>query len=309
MKTVTIMMFVLFSVAAIGQQNGTTKSKSRHTRTTTVTAGNGVSSGRLNTTSGQAGATNTLGTPGNTITDRRMNGAEQNSVRSNSQNMNSATTPTGGNTNASGNNTFATGIHPAENAKQQFDSVTLNNPNSINNRPAPNATVAGGNDTTVNVNSLTQNGIPTTSGAVDKSGQAQFGQSNWGNSRSTVGESQWTVPPPIATSFNKDFPMISNATWARNNLDTSIYSARYQSGAAWVTTNYNAAGQRLDTRTEMPLAIIPSAVQNYLARQPAGFKAVGIYKVEMQGRQDMYEIQSSGGKTVYLNNEGNEVRR
>ena len=187
-----------------------------------------------------------------------------------------------------------------------FDSSTTNRNNRTNTRNS--TTIAGGNDTTFNVNTISSaGGVNTSSGAVDRSGQAQFGQSNWGTGRSTVGESQWTVPPPITASFNRDFPTSNSATWTRNSVDTTIYSAKYKSGAQWVTTNYNAQGQRIDMRTEFPLVQPPRAVTVYIAKQPANFQITTIYKLQVQGRPDMYEIETAGGKKIYINNDGMEV--
>lgn len=232
-----------------------------------------------------------------TITDRYLNGPSGN-IRS--------TTP--GSTNTTGTTSpFAGGVHPADNAAKTFDTIPGRRNNSVNNQTGT-TTIAGGNDTTFNVNTVTQGGVTTTSGAVDRSGQAQFGQTNWGNSRGTIGESQWTIPPPITASFNKEFPSSNSATWTRNNVDTTIYSARYKSGAQWVTTNYSASGQRLDMRTEYPLIQPPRAVTVFIAKQPAGFQAETIYKLQVQGKPDVYEIRTRTGKTVYVNNDGMEVK-
>ncbi len=286
MKSTLLILFCLLSLTMFSQ-NKVSSSK----RNSTVVKSSGNQSIHQSTRPAEAASQH------QTITEKRLNGSRKESSNALPQKSSTQKSP------------FAGGIHPANNAAQKFDSVAPANPNSINNRPNPNATIAGVNDSAVNVNTLTENGIPTNSGAVDKSGQAQFGQTNWGGNRGTVGESQWTVPPPITTSFNKDFPTISNATWVRSNLDTSIYSARYQSGAVWVTTNYNVTGQRLDTRSELSLTSAPVPVYNYLSRQPKGFKAISIYKVQMQGKPDMYEVQSSGSQTIYLNAEGMEVKQ
>lgn len=203
---------------------------------------------------------------------------------------------------------FVGGIYPADNAKQHFDSVSPVNPNTISNRNTTNATIAGGNDTTFNVNTINQGGVTTNSGATDRSGQAQFGQTNWGESRRTIGASQWTVPPPITASFSRDFPQVSNATWSRNNVDTSLYSARYQSGAQWVTRNYSASGSLVDVRTEVPVLQAPRPVSVYLAKQPQGFQLTSINRLEITGRPVIYQLNAAGGKTVYINEEGMEVR-
>ena len=140
---------------------------------------------------------------------------------------------------------FVGGIHASDNAKKTYDTLSTDSLIRINTSTEVNASSDRGNDTTFNTHTITNGNIPTNSGAVDKSGRTQFGQTNWGSSRSTIGESQWTVPPPISSSFNQEFPNAANATWSRNIRDTSVYSARYQSGASWVTSSYNMQGQPL----------------------------------------------------------------
>jgi len=161
-----------------------------------------------------------------------------------------------------------------------------------------NTSVAGGNDTTFNVHMIADPGITTSLGAVDRSGQAQFGQSNWGNSRSTVGESQWTVPPPITPSFNKNFQVVNSGAWARNNMDTSISSTKYKSGARWLTTSYNISGQRLKEKSEYPLLQPPRAALVYAAKQPPNFQISKIYRLQIQGKADVYEIETTSGKYI-----------
>ncbi len=225
-----------------------------------------------------------------TATDRYLNGPQ----RGASGRSASSTSP------------FVTGVRASDNATNSFD--TTNAPPGKNvSKQTRGTMIAGGNDTTFNVNTISQGGVTTNSGAVDRSGQAQFGQTNWGNARSTVGESQWTVPPPITASFNQDFPRSNSATWTRNNVDTNLYSAKYKAGAQWVTTNYNSSGKRLDMRTEYPLIQAPRPVSVYMAKQPAGFKAATIYKIQVHGRPDIYEVETSVGKKIYINNDGMEV--
>jgi hypothetical protein len=206
---------------------------------------------------------------------------------------------------------FTSGIHPAANAGEKFDTTNGNlNVNNTNNDNVVNSPVAAPNDTIFNTNTISaNNGVTTNSGAVDRSGQAQFGQTNWGNSRSTVGESQWTIPPPVSASFTKEFPSAGDLTWTRNNTDTSIYSARYKSGDTWVTTSYRVSGERLDMRTEVPLTLLPKRVSSYISKLPANSSVTTITKWQVLGKSDVYEIQTRTGKTMYVNNEGAEVNR
>jgi len=178
---------------------------------------------------------------------------------------------------------------------------------SINGTRNSNTNIAGANDTTFNVNTLRASGTTTNLGAVDRSGQAQFGQSNWGNSRSTVGEGQWTVPPPLTASFNREFPSVGSTTWERNFIDTSIYSAKHKRGVQWVTTRYHTKGQRIDTRTEYTVLQPPRGVVVFSARQSADFKIARIYKLQLQGRPEVYEVETTSGKKVYINSDGIEV--
>jgi hypothetical protein len=218
----------------------------------------------------------------------------------------------GRSTNNAKKSPFVGGIYAAPNAAQPaFDTVgsaMSRNPNAIKNPTQAGVTIAGGNDTTFNAHSLNTQGVGTASGAEDRSGQSQFGQTNWGrNERNTVGESQWTVPPPITASFNRDFPAQNAATWTRNNVDTNMYSVRYQSGATWIMSTYNATGNRVDTRTEIPLTQAPRPVNSFIQKQPSTFKVTTISKLQIQGKPDMYELRLSNGKTAYVNNDGMEV--
>jgi len=203
----------------------------------------------------------------------------------------------------------ANNIADTVNSPSLGDSISPSNGSSTSGVPERlgNTSVRGGNDTTFNVHTISGPGITTNLGAVDRSGQAQFGQSNWGNSRGTVGESQWTVPPPITPSFNKDFPAVSTDNWSRNNIDTSVYSPRSKSGARWVTTSYNNAGQRVNRRMEFPLLQAPRNVLIYAAKQPPNFQIARIYKLQIEGKADVYEVETTSGKKIYINNEGMEV--
>lgn len=213
--------------------------------------------------------------------------------------------------NAGNKSPFAGGIHAAPNAGEKFDTLSSNTNNTNNGdiQPVTAAPVAASNDTVFNTNTIIENGTTTNSGAVDRSGQAQFGQTNWGNTRSTVGESQWTIPPPVTASFSNEFPSAGNLSWTKNNIDTSIYSARYKSGDSWVTANYNSSGQRLDTRTEVPLTLLPATINTYISKLPTTLPVAAITKWQVLGKSDVYEIKTKTGKTIYVSSDGTEVSR
>ncbi len=160
-------------------------------------------------------------------------------------------------TTASPSTPFASGIYAAPNAAKTFDTLKTK-VTAENNRFSPLIV----SDTTFNARVQGTSNPPGT----------QFGQTNWGDGRGTVGASQWTVPPPITYSFKRDYPAAENANWSRNATDTSIFSARYKADGFWVTSDYNLKGERVGTSTEMPVLQPPAVVRSYIAQQPAGFK-------------------------------------
>lgn len=291
MKTLYIILITGICINGYSQTK-----KSAHHKTKAKTA----NSKRIKTSNNPTSGTTAL-PPRETITEKYLKGP----ARGNN-------TDTSATKNSADKSPFAGGVHAAAGAGEKFDTTNndIDNLHNVNNGNNTNVTVrpvAAANDTTFNANTINNNGVPTNSGAVDKSGNAQFGQSNWGNSRSTVGESQWTVPPPITASFSKEFPTAGNATWSRNNKDTALFVARYKSGDTWITTNYNASGQRLDMRTEVPLVSLPQAVNAYVSKLPANLPVTTISKWQVLGKADVYEIQIKNGKTIYVNSEGTEV--
>ena len=200
---------------------------------------------------------------------------------------------------------FAGGIHAAKDAARPFDSAQAISPANANHQ----STVSLPVDTIHNVNTAVNNGVNTTSGAVDRSGQAQFGQTNWGrNERNTIGESQWTIPPPVTSTFRKEYPDAASTTWRKNLTDSSLYFARYRSGANWAYSTYNASGERLSTHIEIPLVQAPRAVSMYLSKQPAELRLSSIARLQMPGKPEVYEIKTSGGKTIYVNDDGAETK-
>ncbi len=278
MKTLIIILFLSWGLNSFSQTT-TNKSKSKKSKTTL---------------SSQTTANNSLAKPRQTITEKYLNGNRAANEASK--------------TAVKDSSPFVSGIHAAPNAKKVYDSIPPANPNSIEHNTRATTSTAVIGDTIANANTVIESGIPTTSGAVDKSGQTQFGQSNWGSSRGTVGESQWTVPPPVTSSFVKEYPTATNIAWIRSATDSSVYSARYKAGAEWIVSSYNATGNRLDRRTEISLQQLPQTVDTYMKGQPATFQATYINRLQIQGKPEVYEIRTKSGQVIYLDMEGREVR-
>lgn len=231
--------------------------------------------------------------PRQTITEKRLRGNQPSSA---------ATTV------AKDSSPFVSGIHASNDAAAKYATVVMVNPNSIENTQQTIQTSANSNDTVLNANTIVRGGIATASGAVDKSGQAQFGQTNWGSSRSTIGEGQWTVPPPVSSAFSKEATSVNNATWSRSNTDTAIYWARYQSGAEWIISSYNSTGNTLDRRTEISLQQLPTQLNGFINAQSSPFKVSSVYRLQVPGRQDVWEVRTPFDRVIYVNMNGEEVR-
>jgi hypothetical protein len=292
------MMVAVFACLLVNAQTSTTTKKS-----STTTSNKKATPGKTTTTQRKTTTTKAGSSPATSRTTEMPATSENTIIKSSATKEKSP---------------FVSGIHAAPNAEKKLDTNNRAGTNVNTNRTTTSSTsstvgvvVPGGNDTTFNVNTIgSTNSVNTNSGAVDRSGQSQFGQTNWGrNERNTIGESQWTVPPPITSSFNKEFPSANSATWIRNNVDTTQYSVRYKTGATWVTSTYNGSGNRLDMRTEIPLVQAPTPVSIYLSKQPSNFKINSISRLQVQGKPDVYELRLSNGKTAYVNNDGMEVKQ
>ncbi len=292
MKTIYIILITAICINGYSQTTRSAHNKINRTRTLKNNA-------NCKAVYNQSRDNNNVVQPRQTVTEKYLKGPS---------NKNANTDTLARRKSAGNTSPFVGGIHAAPDAGEKFDTVNQNI--NVNNVNAPNTTVtpvAAPNDTIFNANTITSNGTTTNSGAIDRSGQSQFGQTNWGNSRSTVGESQWTIPPPVTASFNKEFPAAVSTAWSRNNTDTSIYSARYKSGDLWITTNYSVTGKRLDTRTEVPLTLLPQPVSAYISKLPANLPVTTISKWEVLGKADVYEIKTKTGKTMYVNNDGEQL--
>lgn len=242
-------------------------------------------------------------------TNNRNNGSMQNSTTNQSVQGTSANTVNATGSGFNNNNAVVNDTTLNINTGNTSNLNTANVSATMANGNVARGTVAVAADTIYNANTIQYRGsIPTNSGATDKSGQVQFGQSNWGDGRSTVGESQWTVPPPIVASFNSEFPGHGSAAWTRNNWtlnipDSAIYTAKYKSGGGWITARYNAAGQRIDVRTETPYAKAPQAIRSLIDRQFEGFDITSLIRVQVEGKQDTYEIKTRSGRTISITND------
>jgi hypothetical protein len=46
----------------------------------------------------------------------------------------------------------------------------------------------------------------------------------------------------------------------------------------------------------------------YLSKQPAELRLSSIARLQMPGKPEVYEIKTSGGKTIYVNDDGAETK-
>jgi hypothetical protein len=108
------------------------------------------------------------------------------------------------------------------------------------------------------------------------------------------------APAPVLKSFTTDYPNITDATWSNSKGN---WSATYNSNGMQTVTTYHANGTRMDTRTTYPVAQAPQAVLTYQQNNP-GFTASRIIMISRPDMNDIYELRSSTGQTIYIDTNG-----
>ncbi len=112
------------------------------------------------------------------------------------------------------------------------------------------------------------------------------------------------APAPVIKSFMNDYPDVKSANWSASRGN---WSANYTVEGMQTTTTYNANGTRVNTRTMYPLDHLPDVIVTYQQNTPA-LKVGKVYKVNTPDQDDVYEVVSADGKTVYIDSNGNETK-
>jgi hypothetical protein len=112
------------------------------------------------------------------------------------------------------------------------------------------------------------------------------------------------APAPVIKQFTEDFPEITGATWSSSK---GSWTATYKLDGMETSTTYHANGKRLHTKTLYPMDHLPDVIVTYQQNTPA-FKIGKVYKISTPGQEDVYEVMSADGKTVYVDANGNETK-
>jgi hypothetical protein len=108
------------------------------------------------------------------------------------------------------------------------------------------------------------------------------------------------APKQVANSFAADYPNAGNVVWTKSRGNwTSAYTVN---GYRTVAT-YHANGKRVDTRTYYPVAQPPQPVVVYQQSAPS-IKLGRIIQIDVPGSTPVYQLRTSTGKLLYVNNSG-----
>lgn len=111
-------------------------------------------------------------------------------------------------------------------------------------------------------------------------------------------------PEAVLQAFQKHFPAIKKAHWDKEGNN---YEAEFDLNGAETSATFTAAGQLLETESEIPVAQLPQPVRDYLQKNHPGKKikeaakitdAAGAvtYEAEVKSQGDL--LFDAGGKLV-----------
>jgi hypothetical protein len=315
MKSILLILLIAFSSHNLSAQTTTSKtttkrSTSKVKSTTPTRQSNNATSATATTPAIDSFKRSNRYSPGRPYeaapANTTTNNASAAATVNNSTNVNANSRNGLGRVNTDANVNNNGNVMIGSNSQQNIPGSPSHEPNraDINQRPInENSKNAISDMNSGQVNALNQNQMAP---PPQNWGNNQSADNKWG--RNTIGESQWTPTSTIASSFTRDFPNVSGATWIRDVRDTTIYSARYRTGDYWTTSTYNTSGSRIDTRTELPLTNLPRPVSLYSDKQRANnLQLEQITKIERTAKSIIYEVRLNSGRVVYINSDGVET--
>jgi hypothetical protein len=111
------------------------------------------------------------------------------------------------------------------------------------------------------------------------------------------------VPSKVQAAFASEYGNLGNVRWTKSRGNWTATGGAFGSSIA----TYHANGQRIDTRTYIPVAQAPQPVVIYRQRVGPSVTIGKILKIDLPGSQDVYQVTRSNGQVVYLNNSGTVI--
>jgi hypothetical protein len=119
-------------------------------------------------------------------------------------------------------------------------------------------------------------------------------------------KTKWKAPEPVAKAFMSDYPDIKDVTWSKSKGD---WAATYNVNGLQTVATYHANGDeisRVETRTWYPVAQAPQPVIIYQQANPT-IKLGKIAMITVPSKPTVYELRSSTGQVVFIDENGNIV--
>ena len=112
------------------------------------------------------------------------------------------------------------------------------------------------------------------------------------------------VPSAVTTKFTALYPNVKEVKWEKEGAD---YEAEFEVNEVETSANFDAAGNFLESETEVAKTALPAAANDYLAKNAPGVKVKEVSKITDASGKITWEAEA--GKLDYIFDEnGNFIK-
>ncbi|MGZ3932663.1 MAG: PepSY-like domain-containing protein [Bacteroidia bacterium] len=114
----------------------------------------------------------------------------------------------------------------------------------------------------------------------------------WSASAQTVKETE--VPKPVLTAFAEHFKGAKAEKWEKEK--DGNYEAEFDWNKTETSATFSAAGQLVETETELKTSELPKTVSDYVSKNYTGYKLAEAAKITDAAGKVFYEAEVKKGK-------------
>ena len=104
------------------------------------------------------------------------------------------------------------------------------------------------------------------------------------------------APAAVKTSFAKLYPSITKVKWEKEGAN---YEAEFDLNKSETSCLFDAAGNLLETETEIAVSSLPKSVSDYVAKNYAGQKIREAAKIIDSKNSTVYEAEIKEGDLIF----------
>jgi len=97
------------------------------------------------------------------------------------------------------------------------------------------------------------------------------------------------IPAAVVSAFKAKYPAAAKIKWEKEN--DSEFEAEFMLNKAEMSANFDATGKWIETETEIETANLPTAIQDVVSKDFAGYKIKEASKVENANSTTTYEVE------------------